>query len=36
MIHLTGDEDKAKIIADEKNLLAALCTYRAALCLPHN
>jgi hypothetical protein len=36
MIHLTGDEDKAKIIADEKNLLSALCTYRAALCLPHN
>src|SRR5882672_4761021 len=29
MIHLSGDEEKAKIIADEKNLLAALCTYRA-------
>ena len=36
MIHLSGDEEKAKIIADEKNLLAALCTYRASLCVPPN
>ena len=36
MIQLIGDEDKAKIMADEKDLLAALCTYRASLCLPHH
>jgi hypothetical protein len=36
MIHLTGNEDKAKIMADEGSLLAALCAYRAALCIPHN
>src|SRR5882672_69702 len=36
MIHLSGDEEKAKIIVDEKNLLAALCTYRASLCVPPN
>jgi hypothetical protein len=36
MIHLVGDEDKAKIIADEKDLLTALCSYRASLCLPHS
>jgi hypothetical protein len=36
MIHLTGDEETAKIMADEKNLLAALCSYRATLCAPQN
>jgi hypothetical protein len=35
MIQLIGEAEKAKIMADEKNLLAALCTYRASLCLPH-
>src|ERR1700682_4720926 len=35
IIQLIGDAEKAKIMADEKNLLAALCTYRASLCLPH-
>ncbi len=35
IIQLIGEAEKAKIMADEKNLLAALCTYRASLCLPH-
>jgi hypothetical protein len=35
MIQLIGEAEKAKIMADEKNLLAALCTYRASLCLLH-
>jgi hypothetical protein len=35
MIQLIGETEKAKIMADEKDLLAALCTYRASLCLPH-
>jgi hypothetical protein len=35
MIQLIGEAEKAKIMAYEKNLLAALCTYRASLCLPH-
>jgi hypothetical protein len=35
MIQLIGDAEKAKIMANEKNLLAALCSYRATLCLPH-
>jgi hypothetical protein len=35
MIQLIGEAEKARIMADEKNLLAALCTYRASLCLPH-
>jgi hypothetical protein len=35
MIQLIGEAEKAKIMADEKNLLAALCAYRASLCLPH-
>ena len=34
MIQLVGDAEKARIMADEKNLLAALCAYRASLCLP--
>jgi hypothetical protein len=36
MIHLTGNEDKAKIMADEASLLAALCAYRATLCVSQN
>jgi hypothetical protein len=35
IIQFIGEAEKAKIMADEKNLLAALCTYRASLCLPH-
>jgi hypothetical protein len=35
MVQLIGEAEKARIMADEKNLLAALCTYRASLCLPH-
>ena len=35
MIQLIGEAETAKILADEKNLLAALCTYRPSLCLPH-
>ena len=35
VIQLIGEAETAKIMADEKNLLAALCTYRASLCLPH-
>jgi hypothetical protein len=34
-IQLIGEAEKAKIMADEKNLLAALCAYRASLCLSH-
>ncbi|MBI3528493.1 MAG: hypothetical protein HY067_11040 [Betaproteobacteria bacterium] len=36
MIQLIGEAEKARIMADEKNLLAALCTYRDFLCLPHH
>ncbi|MBI1774364.1 MAG: hypothetical protein HYR63_03360 [Proteobacteria bacterium] len=35
MIQLIGEAETAKIMADEKNLLDALCTYRASLCLPN-
>jgi hypothetical protein len=35
IVQVIGAAEKAKIMADEKNLLAALCTYRASLCLPH-
>jgi hypothetical protein len=35
VIQLIGEAEKAKIMADEKNLLVALCAYRASLCLPH-
>ena len=35
IIQLIGEAEKAKILADEENLLAALCTYRSSLCLPH-
>ena len=34
MIQLIGDAEKAKILADEKSLLADLCAYRDVLCLP--
>jgi hypothetical protein len=34
MIQLIGDAEKAKIMTDEKDLLAALCVYRSLLCLP--
>jgi hypothetical protein len=33
MIQLIGETEKAKILADEKTLLADLCTYRDVLCL---
>jgi hypothetical protein len=33
IIQLVGEAEKAKIMADEKDLLAALCSYRASLCL---
>jgi len=35
MIQLIGEAEKARILADEKNLLASLCRYRAFLCLAH-
>ena len=34
MIQLIGDAEKAKILADEKTLVADLCAYRDVLCLP--
>jgi hypothetical protein len=34
MIQLIGDAEKAKILADEKSLVADLCAYRDVLCLP--
>ncbi|MGH7695116.1 MAG: hypothetical protein ACRENH_09045 [Gemmatimonadaceae bacterium] len=36
MIQLIGDAEKAKILADEKALLADLCAYRDVLCLPES
>jgi hypothetical protein len=33
-IQMVGEAEKARIMADEKDLLAALCAYRASLCLP--
>lgn len=33
MIQMVGDAEKAKILADEKTLLADLCAYRQILCL---
>ena len=33
MIQLIGESEKAKILADEKPLVDALCTYRQVLCL---
>jgi hypothetical protein len=35
IIQLIGEAEKAKIMADEMNLVAALCNYRASLCLSH-
>lgn len=35
MIQLIGETEKAKILADEKTLVADLCAYRDVLCLPH-
>lgn len=34
MIQLIGEAETARIMADEKALLADLCAYRAILCLP--
>lgn len=34
LVHMVGATEKAKILADEKPLLAALCSYRDVLCLP--
>jgi len=33
MIQVIGESEKAKILADEKNLIDALCAYRKVLCL---
>ena len=33
MILLLGEEEKAKVVADSKQLLADLCAYRSSLCL---
>jgi len=35
MIQLIGEAEKAKILADEKELLDELCAYRDVLCLAH-
>ena len=35
MIQLIGETEKARILADEKALLDALCAYRSFLCLSH-
>jgi hypothetical protein len=34
LIHLVGETEKAKILADEAHLVAELCAYREVLCLP--
>jgi hypothetical protein len=34
IIQLVGEAERAKILADEKTLLADLCAYRDVLCLP--
>jgi hypothetical protein len=34
IVQLAGKEERSKIVADEQGLLAALCAYRASLCLP--
>jgi hypothetical protein len=36
MIQLMGDAEKARILADEKPLIDALCAYRDLLCLSHH
>jgi hypothetical protein len=33
-IHLVGEKEKTKILADETSLVAQLCAYRDVLCLP--
>jgi len=35
MIQLIGEAEKARIMVEEKDLVAALCAYRDFLCLPH-
>ena len=35
MIQLIGEAEKAKILAEEKELLDELCVYRDVLCLAH-
>ena len=35
MIQLTGEAEKAQILADEKTLLGDLCAYRDVLCIPN-
>jgi hypothetical protein len=35
IIQFIGEAEKAKILADEKRLLADLCAYRDVLCLPN-
>lgn len=35
MIQMVGETEKARIVADEKTLLADLCAYRDVLCLPN-
>jgi hypothetical protein len=34
LIHMVGATERAKILADEKPLLAELCAYRDVLCVP--
>jgi hypothetical protein len=36
MIQLMGEAEKARVLADEKALVDALCAYRAVLCLEHH
>ncbi len=36
IIQMVGEAEKARILADEKALLADLCAYRDALCLPES
>lgn len=36
MIQLMGEAEKARILADEKPLIDALCAYRAVLCIEHH
>ena len=33
MMQMIGETEKAKILADEKELIDALCAYRDVLCL---
>jgi hypothetical protein len=33
IIHLVGEAERAKLVADQKDLVDALCEYRSALCL---